>query len=304
MAVPVLRQISLALRTLDPGEVRKIAERDFTLGVWAEDDAVWSEVLSFLLPPETSPGRAREAGKRILRIERDEDFEKCDFGLAEAGLPHPASFVPFSPQRPRAAMAALLDENEAHWIPLARAFPSFRDPVVERIIWQISKENALFAVATAIPHVIPSWISLPWAVGEFASDTAFLTMNQVRMAFLIAAASDNPIGYLEQRGQVGSILAAAFGWRALAREMVSKIPAGGGLVPKGLVALAGTYVVGAGIDRIQRFGHGLTQAEKEELYARTVERGRSVVQEMVDRLRGRDTSTQDAAGSSQHPAAS
>jgi hypothetical protein len=35
---------------------------------------------------------------------------------------------------------------------------------------------------------VPSLVELPWAFGEFASDTMFLTGNQIRMAFAIAAA--------------------------------------------------------------------------------------------------------------------
>ena len=47
-------------------------------------------------------------------------------------------------------------------------------------------------------------LSLPWAIGEFASDTAFITANQLRMGFFLAAASDRPIGYREQKGEVAS----------------------------------------------------------------------------------------------------
>jgi len=39
-------------------------------------------------------------------------------------------------------------------------------------------------VITALPDIIPSIVDLPWSIGEFASDTAFLTINQIRMAFL------------------------------------------------------------------------------------------------------------------------
>ena len=90
-------------------------------------------------------------------------------------------------------------------------------------------------LVTALPDVIPSLIELPWAAGEFASDTAFLTMNQVRMAFLIAGASDQDVGYREQRAQIAGIVAGAFGWRALARELAGKIPFGGGLIPKAAI---------------------------------------------------------------------
>jgi hypothetical protein len=126
-------------------------------------------------------------------------------------------------------------------------------------------------------------VMIPWAAGEFASDTAFLTMNQVRMAFLIAAASDGDVGYADQKGQIGSIVAAAFGWRALARELVGKIPAGGGLISKGLVSFAGTYVVGKSLERYFRIGRRLTRKEKRQFYAEAFEKGRSAVEKIVRR---------------------
>ena len=116
----------------------------------------------------------------------------------------------------------------------------------------VAKENALFAVATALPNVVPNLIELPWVVGEFASDTAFLTANQVRMAFQIAAACGKDVGLGKQKGAVLSIAAGAFGWRALARELVGKIPLGGGLIPKGAIAYAGTYLAGKGLEYLAR----------------------------------------------------
>jgi len=95
-------------------------------------------------------------------------------------------------------------------------------------------------------QLVPSLGELPWAFGEFASDTAFLTANQVRMAFLIAAACGKEVGYSQRAAEILSIAAGAFGWRALARELAGKIPFGAGIIPKGAIAYAGTFVVGKG----------------------------------------------------------
>jgi hypothetical protein len=285
--LPVLRQISHALKTLNPSEVRAMASRPIQFGVLAADDQVANEIFHFLLPAELSEARAREAGKRIVRVGSEADFDVCNLGFAEPGVPHPPHFYRFDPFQPARSAVQLLDEHPDDELALARWFPAFRDEVAERTIWAVCKENAMFTVATAVPNVIPSWITVPWAAGEFASDTAFLTMNQVRMAFLLAAASDREVGYGEQKGQIGSIVAAAFGWRALARELVGKIPAGGGLVSKGLVSFAGTYAVGKSLDRFFRFGKQLTRAERKEHYDHAYDKGRSAVQEIVDRFRPR-----------------
>ena len=285
MSLPLLRQIGHALKTLNPSEVETLANRRVALGVLAADDAVAADMFTLLIPDDLSEARAREAGKRIVRVASEEDFARCTLGLAESGVPHPEHFYPFDDRAPEISLARVLDEREDDWIALARWFPAFREQVTERIIWKVCKENALFTVATALPNVVPSFITAPWAVGEFASDTAFLTMNQVRMSFLLAAASDHEVGYGEQKGQIGSIVAAAFGWRALARELVGKIPAGGGLVGKGLVSLAGTYVVGKGLETYFKLGRNLTRAERRHYYSDAYRRGRAAVEEMVDRMR-------------------
>jgi len=294
VSVSILRDVREAFRNLNPEEVRALSERPLAVGVLAIDDAVYARALSFLIPPEASDAKAHEAAMAIFRVASEEDFARCDFGLAESGVPHPEHFYSFDPYDPAIVVQAILDQHEDLWIPLARRFVAFREPVIERIIWKVAKENAVFAVATALPNVVPSLLTLPWSVGEFASDTAFLTMNQVRMAFLIAAASDSDIGYRQQRAQIGSIVTAAFGWRALAREMVAKIPAGGGLLSKGLVAMAGTYVVGVGLERFLRLGRGLTRAEKKEQYAHAFERGRALLQPVVDRLTHRTATVRSA----------
>jgi len=145
-------------------------------------------------------------------------------------------------------------------------------------MYSVSKENALFALATALPNIVPNLIELPWAIGEFASDTAFLTMNQIRMAFLIAAASDAQIGYREQKAEIGSIVTGAFGFRAIARELIGKIPFGGGLIPKAAVAFAGTYVMGLSLERYHRLGYGLTRAERREEYEQALKHGKNVAE--------------------------
>jgi hypothetical protein len=177
--------------------------------------------------------------------------------------------------------SAIVADHEDLELPIARRFPIFRRPVADRLVQRVSRENALFALVTALPNVIPSVIDLPWAIGEFATDTAFLTMNQIRMALVMAGAHGNLIGYSEQKAQIAVIAAGAFGWRALARELVGKIPLGGGLIPKAAVAFAGTYVVGLGLEKVNRTGFGLSQREKKDAYADAFAKGKEIVKEIA-----------------------
>ena len=110
-----------------------------------------------------------------------------------------------------------------------------------------------------------------------------ITANQVRMAFLIAAASDKEAGYFEQKGQIASIIAGAFGWRALARELAGKIPLGGGLVAKAAIAYAGTFAVGRSLERFHRIGYGLTREEQEAVYRQAFERGKRIAESIWKR---------------------
>jgi hypothetical protein len=138
---------------------------------------------------------------------------------------------------------------------------------------------------TALPDVVPSLISIPWAAGEFTSDTAFLTVNQIRMAFQLAAASDRPVGYREQKSEIASILAGAFGWRALARELIGKVPFGGGLLPKAGIAYAATFAVGLSLERLYRLGYGFTRAERRAVYEEAFEHGKQIASMLLNNLR-------------------
>jgi hypothetical protein len=186
----------------------------------------------------------------------------------------------FDPSQPDATVDQILDQRPELAIPLALHVLPFRQEVSRRMVKKVAKENALFSLATALPDIVP-FISLPWAIGEFASDTAFLTANQVRMAFLLAAANDREVGYREQRGEIASIIAGAFGWRALARELVGKIPWGGGLLPKAAIAYAGTRVAGMSLERYYRLGKAYTRAERRLAYEDALERGKHLVSGMI-----------------------
>lgn len=81
------------------------------------------------------------------------------------------------------------------------------------------------------------------------------------------------------------MIASAFGWRALARQLAGKIPFGGGLISKAAIAYAGTRVVGASIERFYRIGYAYTREERESLYAQTFQHGTRVAQQILRTVR-------------------
>jgi hypothetical protein len=280
MALSVLKDIRRIYAGLNADEIRGNAYRELNIGLMAANESRRQEMEAFLAPPSLdSPSRA-EALQAIHHIEGD-PHNHFDFILCEPDIPVPPNGYPFNPMAMDQTVRAIVADHHHLELPLARRFPRFRGPVADKIIQRISRENALFSLVTALPNVIPSVIDLPWAVGEFATDTAFLTMNQIRMALLMAAAHGQIVGYSEQKAQIAVIAAGAFGWRALARELVGKIPLGGGLIPKAAVAFAGTYVVGLGLEKVNRTGVGLSRREKKDAYADAFAKGKEVVREIA-----------------------
>ena len=73
--------------------------------------------------------------------------------------------------------------------------------------------------------------------------------------------------------------------RALARELVGKIPLGGGLIPKAAIAWAGTFVVGRAIEQVYITGDRMRRNEHKELYARAIEKGKDVAGNLLHNLR-------------------
>ena len=272
----ILKQARAAFSLLSSHEIQKSAEHPVHIGLVADGSSAYAEMEDFLVPAGTP---RQEWRQRMGQVHRANDAQvpgRVELVLYEPGLPCPQGAYTFYRDHPEVTVAEILHDKYEFALPLARQYPAFRRAVVENIIHMVARENALFAIATALPNVVPNFIELPWAFGEFASDTAFLTTNQVRMSFQIAAACGKDVGLTSQKGTVLTIVGSAFGWRALARELVSHIPLGGGLIPKGAIAYAGTYVLGKGLEFLLVQERPHTNEERERLYQEGLEHGRTV----------------------------
>jgi hypothetical protein len=282
---PMLTELKRAITSLRPDEVREAADRRLAVGLVATNAEAYAAMENFLAPADLSPDRRAESLSMLHRAGDPGIPERFDLVLYEHLLPRAANAFTFYLGDPARTVTEILADRSELGLPLARHFQPFRRPVLNEVMYKISKENALFSLATALPNILPSFVELPWAVGEFASDAAFLTMNQIRMAFLIAAGSDSAVGYREQKAEIASIVTGAFGFRAVARELVGKIPFGGGLIPKAAVAFAGTYVVGLSLERYHRIGYGLTREERRHEYDGALAHGRTVAELLLAGLR-------------------
>jgi len=286
MSIQVFQHIKDAIRNLDPEDIRRHSERPLRFFLYADRESDYRALEDFLVPRDLSDAKRAQAMRLIYRasdsaVPADGNDVEVYFDDSGALATGSSEVFVFDPAKPRATIDQILTHRPDLAVPLALHALPFREEVSRRMVKKIAKENALFSLATAIPDIVP-FITLPWAVGEFASDTAFLTANQIRMAFLLAAANDRDVGYREQRPEIASIVLGAFGWRALARELVGKIPWGGGLIPKAAIAYAGTRVAGMSLERYYRLGKAYTRAERRLAYEDALDRGRRLVAGMVE----------------------
>jgi uncharacterized protein (DUF697 family) len=280
----VLKDIRKIYSGLNAGGIRADAAQSLRIGLVATSENVYRDMEDFLVPPGINGNARGQALGMVVRLDQpkfDQTRKDFDILLCEAGVGIPRNGYLFDAGGSDGALIdAIVTENQDIELALARSFPVFRHSVAHQIISRVSKENAMLALVTALPNVLPSFIDLPWAVGEFATDTAFLTMNQIRMALMMAAVYDRPVGYSEQKTSIAAIAGGAFGWRAIARELVGKIPLGGGLIPKAAIAYAGTWVVGTGLNKLYSTGVGHTHSEKREAWSHAMTRGRDIAAEL------------------------
>jgi hypothetical protein len=286
MSIQVFQHVKEAMRSLDPEDIRKHTDRPLRLLLYADNDQEYRELENYFLPRDLSAAKRAQVRRVVHRAsESSVPAAKGEleiyFDPSRELEGKEADVFGFDPAQPDWIMHQILQRRPDLAVPLALHVLPFRQEISRRMIKKVAKENALFSLATAIPDIVP-FISLPWAIGEFASDTAFLTANQIRMAFLLGAANDREVGYHEQRGEIASIILGAFGWRALARELVGKIPWGGGLIPKAAIAYAGTRVVGLSLERYYRLGKAYTRSERRLAYEDALQRGREIVSGLVE----------------------
>ena len=282
MALSVLKDIRKVYAGLNADAIRGAAAQNVNIGLMASSEDSFRSMRDFLVSPESDEfTRARQ----LPLVHRAEGSpRRFDFVLCDAGVPMTPNGYLFRPEGEDSLISAIVADHQGIETALANTFPRFRTLVADRIVSRVARENALFSIVTALPNVVPSLFELPWAVGEFATDTAFLTMNQIRMALTLAAAYGRPVGYAEQKVQIAGIVAGAFGWRAIARELVGKIPLGGGLIPKAAVAFAGTYAVGLGLRQLNRSGSELSRQERRDAYAEAFAKGREATRELIPNL--------------------
>jgi uncharacterized protein (DUF697 family) len=138
------------------------------------------------------------------------------------------------------AIAARLGERGA---PLAGRVPLLRTAVSEQLVESFARKNGLVGAAVFIP----------------GADLPVLALNEIRLVLRLAQAYGEESG-VERLPELVATLGAAFGLRALARELLSFVTIGGWAL-KGAVAYGGTRALGEAARA--RFEFGATQQRAE-----------------------------------------
>ena len=224
LAVAGVRELAAALRrelarggvasaVRDEGAVEEAAALVHVLAGRADDEDV------ALLK------RANRAGVPIVCVlagARGEELPDPPYVLAE-NVVHVPPGSGFPLERIAAAIARALGEQAT---PLAARLPVLRDAVVDRLIAQFSRQNAIVGAAVFLP----------------GADLPVLTLNQIRLLMRIADA----YGFELDRRRVPEVLGViggGFGLRAVARSLLGVVPVAGWAVKAG-IAYGGTRAFG------------------------------------------------------------
>jgi uncharacterized protein (DUF697 family) len=127
-----------------------------------------------------------------------------------------------------------------HGAPLAGRVPLLREAVTEQLVAALSRRNGLVAVAFWIP----------------GADRPILALNECRLVLRLAQAHGAGREVRDLLPELAATLAAGFGLRALARELLDRVPEAAWAL-RGAIAYGGTRALGEAAR--MRFARALTR---------------------------------------------
>lgn len=168
--------------------------------------------------------RARKAGIPLVCVVIGPEADAADppYVLAENVVRVPSGSG-FPLDEIAAAIARALGESATA---LAARLPVLREAVVDRLIGQICRQNAVVGAAVFVP----------------GADMPVLTLNQIRLLMRIADAYGFELDR-ERIPEVLGVIGSGLGFRALARSLLGFVPIAGWAVKAG-IAYGGTRALG------------------------------------------------------------
>ncbi len=160
----------------------------------------------------------------------------------------------FSTDKESAILERILTEKPHLKQALCYHFPAFRSTVARETMIQVSKQNAAWAAGTSIPNIAPGPHLLLYAPLESASDFSVMTLNELRMTFILASISGRKVNPFRLVPEILIMLGGAKGAQIFATQLLGKIPAGAGTLLKAGVAFAFTYGIGEAVFLNMNYG--------------------------------------------------
>src|ERR687886_1645555 len=239
-------------------ETREAARQEATLAVTGDSSGAAE------LAARLAAQRGVEGAEVILTPSGD-TLTLSGKGVEESGeIPMPSEDGASLEELAHRVVRAL---DEDYLVPLAKGYSPFRRAVCEELIRKNARQNA---VVGALP--IPG------------ADMPVMTANQARMVLNIAAAHDEELS-LERARELLGVLAAGFGLRALARQVVKLIPIGG-WAAAATIGYAGTVAMGrASMLYFERGKQRLEEGEISEIRQHAIEEARDFVSRLRHRRR-------------------
>jgi len=270
-----IREILQISKELSTEEVRDLADKRFRIalvGSTMRTHDVAEQLLEGLSLPE------RETSRAFLVCSPTVPSEPADILIDCGSADEPVlgeHYIWLLPEDGALVARRIVSDLPGLAVALARRFPMFREPAIEHLIKEASRVNGQIAMLSAIPGVIPvASVFLPPAA---VADIVMLTKNQIMLLLKIAAALGMSYHTRDRLKEIVPVVAGAMGWRSLAREFVGMVPGGVGLLVKGAIAYAGTYVVGKGAEWFWCTGRELSRQQKERLYRQMLEEATRVL---------------------------
>jgi uncharacterized protein (DUF697 family) len=266
---------------LDPFAIRRLLELRTPLSPAGLQSAYESDIVLWLQDVtapyvDDSLGLVRSRSRAFLQVANKADLLVDPSPLARETVLISALSIDSVRQH---LVPAILDCVPDLGLALGRSFSIFRPAVIDREIFRVARVNAEIAVVSAIPQA-----SLVLGPASAIADTLVLTKNQGMLLLRLAAL----YGLTLDRGRLAElapIVGAAFGWRTLAREAVGFLPAGFGVVPKAVIAYAGTVAVGRAAAWYYETGRKMPENQLKQIYGESSARARGLVREIAQRLK-------------------